>query len=223
MTPVTTRRYFTELQPYRGRLALIACGLLLCFASTLCAADDFFPKELVEFAPAHENPVFKAEGAGHWDVKIRERGWILKEDDGWHLWYTGYDGTRAGQKMLGYAKSADGIRWTTHPENPIYKDHWVEDMMIVKHDGTYYMFAEGVGDQAHLLTSKNKLQWTRVGPLEIHKTDGSVVAAPYGTPAAWFENGTWYLFYEKNDLGIWLATSTDLKVWKNVQDEPVLN
>lgn len=208
---------------FRNLTIRILVALVCWNVATIALADDLFPKELVQFAPASGNPVFKAQGPGHWDVKIRERGWIMREDDGWHLWYTGYDGTRAGQKMLGYAKSADGIRWTPHPENPIYKEHWVEDMMIVKHDGTYYMFAEGVGDQAHLLISKNKLQWTRVGPLDVRKTDGSVVAAPYGTPAAWFENGTWYLFYEKNDLGIWLATSKDLKVWKNVQDEPVLN
>ena len=36
------------------------------------------------------------------------------------------------------------------------------------------------------------------------------------------ENGIWYLFYERDDSGIWLATSKDLKTWTNVQDEPVL-
>ncbi len=45
---------------------------------------------------------------------------------------------------------------------------------------------------------------------------------PYGTPTAWFENGTWYLFYERGDRGVWLATSKDRKVWTNVQDDPVI-
>jgi sucrose-6-phosphate hydrolase SacC (GH32 family) len=36
------------------------------------------------------------------------------------------------------------------------------------------------------------------------------------------EGGVWHLFYERNDLGIWHATSTDLRVWRNVQDEPVI-
>ena len=44
----------------------------------------------------------------------------------------------------------------------------------------------------------------------------------YGTPTAWFENGTWYLFYERGDQGGWLATSRDLKTWTNVKDDPVL-
>jgi hypothetical protein len=96
-------------------------------------------------------------------------------------------------------------------------------MMVVKHDGTYYMFAEGKHDIAQLLTSKDGIQWTLIGPLDIRLTDGQPIPpGPRGTPTAYFENGTWYLFYERRDLGIWLATSKDMKVWTNVDDEPVL-
>ena len=42
------------------------------------------------------------------------------------------------------------------------------------------------------------------------------------TPVGYFENGKWYLFYERRDLGVWLATSTDMKVWTNVSDEPII-
>ena len=46
--------------------------------------------------------------------------------------------------------------------------------------------------------------------------------SPTDTPTIWKENNKWYLFYERDDLGIWLATSTDCKKWTNLQDEPVL-
>jgi hypothetical protein len=36
-------------------------------------------------------------------------------------------------------------------------------------------------------------------------------------------DGVWHLFYERRDAGIWLATSTDLKVWRNVSDDPVIH
>ena len=36
------------------------------------------------------------------------------------------------------------------------------------------------------------------------------------------ENGKWYLFYERNDEGIWLAESKDHVTWTNVQDDPVI-
>lgn len=182
-----------------------------------------FPAELVCFKPAKCNPVFTAQGEGHWDVKIRERGWIMRENNQYRMWYTGYDGTREGQKMLGYASSSDGLKWTPSPGNPIYRENWVEDMMIVKQNGTYYMFAEGEEDQAHLLSSKDGLKWNRIGPLDIRRTDGRPIPpGPRGTPVAWFENGTWYLFYERYDQGIWLATSRDMKVWTNLQDEPIM-
>jgi hypothetical protein len=96
-------------------------------------------------------------------------------------------------------------------------------MMVVKHDGKYWMFAEGKDDLAHLLVSNDGLAWKRIGLLDIRKKDGTPIPpGPYGTPTAWYENGQWYLFYERMDKGIWLAVSRDMKVWTHVQDEPVL-
>ena len=54
------------------------------------------------------------------------------------------------------------------------------------------------------------------------KNGEPIEPGPYGTPTAWVENNVWYLFYERRDLGIWLATSKDLQTWTNVQDEPVI-
>lgn len=182
-----------------------------------------FPPELTQFAPYADNPVFTAGGEGKWDVKIRERGWIIRDGDRWRMWYTGYDGTRPGLKMLGLATSTDGLNWKPDPRNPIYRQHWCEDMMVVKEGDTYYMFAEGADDVAQLLTSPDGVAWTRVGPLDIRTVDGKPLSAgPYGTPTALRKGETWYLFYERMDRGIWLATSPDMKVWCNVQDEPVL-
>jgi predicted GH43/DUF377 family glycosyl hydrolase len=182
-----------------------------------------FPPELVKFVPYQKEPVFQAGAKGAWDEKIRERGWIMREDGLWKLYYTGYTTDKNAILHLGYATSPDGIHWTRDPKNPIYSKHWVEDMMIVKHDGKYYMFAEGYRDRAQLFVSKDGLEWTRVGQLDIRKKDGTPIPdGPYGTPTAWIENGTWYLFYEREDRGIWLATSKDTRVWANLQDEPVL-
>src|SRR4029077_16638910 len=61
-------------------------------SATSDAATRDFPPELVNWKAYPENPIFTAEGPGHWDVKIRERGWILREGDAWQLWFTGYDG-----------------------------------------------------------------------------------------------------------------------------------
>ena len=187
------------------------------------AAEPQFPDALVRFQPYRDNPVFTAAGEGHWDQRIRERGWVLQEGNRWRLWYTGYDGTRSGQKMLGLATSADGLHWKRHAANPLYQEHWVEDVQVVKHGDRYYMFAEGRDDQAQLLESRDGIDWRRVGPLDVRLKNGEPLPpGPYGTPTAVFEDGRWFLFYERSDTAIWLATSKDMRVWRNVQDEPVL-
>jgi hypothetical protein len=215
--------------PFRRWLRASALALavidLVGAAAPIRGGDESaeFPPEITRFAPAPENPVFTAGGPGHWDVKIRERGWILREGTSWDLFYTGYDGTREGIKRLGHATSSDGLKWTRDPGNPIYGEHWVEDMMVVKHGDTYYMFAEGLDDHAQMLTSNDKIHWTWSGFLDIRKANGDPIApGPFGTPTAWFENGRWLLLYERYDSGVWLAQSTDLKTFTNSQDAPVL-
>lgn len=211
---------------FTSHFQLFAC---LCVLASLrqSHAEDF-PPELTQFAASTANPVFIARGEGHWDAKIRERGWILfdpkakPDQPAWRMWYTGYDGTREGVKLPGYATSTDGLAWKRR-DQPVYSEGWVEDMMIVPHDGMLYMFAEGLGDQSQLLKSKDGIRWDLVGTLDVRKTNGErIEPGPFGTPTGFYEDGTWYLFYERRDAGIWLATSRDMKIWRNAQDEPVI-
>jgi beta-1,2-mannobiose phosphorylase / 1,2-beta-oligomannan phosphorylase len=181
-----------------------------------------FPGEMVEFIPNTSNPVFEGTGKNTWDRQIRERGYILFEDGIYKLWYTGYNGPESVSKYLGYATSNDGITWTRYSEKPIFSDKWTEDMFVIKNEGIYYMYAEGENDIAHLLVSDDGINWNEQGDLVIRKVNGESIPGPYGTPTAWIENGKWYLFYERNDEGIWLARSTDHKNWTNILDEPVI-
>lgn len=202
--------------------------LLIALASPFLARaveppTDKAPWPLVSWTPAAENPVFAGTGRETWDRKIRERGFILVVDGVYHLWYTGYPADKPPLMLLGHATSPDGVHWSRDPQNPLVKDSWVEDVCVVHHDDRFFMFAEGKNDIAHMLTSPDGVQWTDLGRLDIRTTQGEPIRpGPYGTPTAWFENGVWHLFYERGDQGIWLAKSTDLKVWTNVQEDPVL-
>ena len=211
--------------PVTVLLALLAARVPTARSQDAAPQDPVFPRALVEFKPDRNNPVFRGAGPGHWDALIRERGWILREGDKYRMWYTGYRDRRGGKMALGLATSTDGIHWKRHSEKPIYDQHWVEDMIVVPHDGMYYMFAEGRHDRAQLLRSKDGVTWQRVGTLDIRLADGRPIPpGPFGTPTAWYDakQKTWYLMYERRDEGIWLATSRDMKVWTNVQDDPVM-
>jgi hypothetical protein len=158
-----------------------------------------FPPELVHWSPRAGNPVFTASGPGNWDAKIRERGWILRDGDRYHLWYTGYNGERESIKQLGHATSPDGLRWTRSHNNPLSGEHWVEDMMVVKCAGMFYMFAESdQNDFSVMLTSCDGNQWDWQGRLDVRMADGKTpVPEAVGTPTIWIERGKWYLFYER--------------------------
>lgn len=210
----------------------ISWVLFAAFASAWAIAEPppephevAYPRELVDWTPLAGNPVFTGAGPGHWDGAIRERGWILREGDEYRLWYTGYGGTREGSKHLGYATSHDGLKWTRSPSNPLCPGRWIEDVMVVRDGSTYYMFAEGPRpSEVQLLTSPDGVAWTVVGVLDIRTTAGRRVERPFGTPTVWLEDGRWYLFYERADRGVWLATTHDPRSlrWTNVLDGPVL-
>ena len=182
-----------------------------------------FPDEMVSFIPYQGNPVFSGTDTNSWDRTIRERGFILMENGKFKLWYTGYNKVDADPKSLGYATSDDGIKWTRHQLNPVFSEKWTEDVFVMKVDEKYYMYAEGRNDIAHLLISDDGIKWKEQGDLTIRKVTGDTIPGPYGTPNVFIENDMWYLFYERNDEGIWLAKSDDHINWKNIQDEPVLN
>jgi beta-1,2-mannobiose phosphorylase / 1,2-beta-oligomannan phosphorylase len=188
----------------------------------ITASSSEFPKEMVGFVPYEHNPLFSGTNSGTWDKHIRERGFILHEDGIYKMWFTGYSGGDNDPKSLGYATSDDGLKWIRYPANPIFSQKWTEDMFVLRNGSDYCMYAEGKNDVAHLLTSPDGINWNEQGDLVILTTGGDTIPGPYGTPSVLIENGKWYLFYERDDLAIWIATSEDKKTWTNIQDEPVL-
>jgi sucrose-6-phosphate hydrolase SacC (GH32 family) len=192
----------------------------IAFASCRNGEISGFAKTMVEFHPYENNPLFSGTGSDTWDEQIRERGFILHEGDLYRMWYTGYKDN--GIKYLGYATSRDGIKWERYPGNPIFDAKWTEDVFVMKDGEKYFMYAEGTDDVAHLLTSGDGIKWYEQGDLIIISAKGDTIPGPYGTPSIIVKNGKWYLLYERNDEGIWIATSVDGKTWINVRDEPVI-
>jgi len=89
------------------------------------ADDDRFPPELVHFEPYQGNPIFAGTGKDTWDRTIRERGYLLREGDTWHFWYT-----------TNVAVSEDLIHWTKYGKNPIIPTDHSSGTLV--HDGHQY-------------------------------------------------------------------------------------
>jgi hypothetical protein len=159
-----------------------------------CVDQSTFPDELVRFKPTPVNPVFTAGGEGNWDVMIRERGWILKTGDLWRMWFTGFDGTRAGLKMLGYATSTDMKVWTNVSDDPMlepgpdpHDGQYVALNQIIKRDGRYYAYYHGRGRESpfdkwctNVATSTDLRHWQKypanpLQPVGQNKSSGIVV------------------------------------------------
>lgn len=192
--------------------------------------------------PLREEPVFRGEPQA-WDASIRERGWILYDEGQFKLWYTGYDGQRSSIKRIGLATSPDGLSWQRTSKTPLIPDQWVEDVMVTRHRGRYWMLAEGQDDIAQGYCSTDGVTWKHLGALDIRQTDGQpITSGPRGTPTLLIDGDDWYLLYERRDAGIWLAKartealetgSTETKSaeidqreslprWHNVQDQPII-
>jgi beta-1,2-mannobiose phosphorylase / 1,2-beta-oligomannan phosphorylase len=164
-----------------------------------------------------------APGRVAWDNRLRERGWIDRDGDLWRMWYTGYDGTKTGIRRLGLALSTDGYSWTRAESQPLLPELWVEDVCVLRREGFFEMVAEGAGDRAQRLLSRDGRRWDLLGTLDVRRVDGRPIEdGPFGTPVLWYEGPVAHLFYERRDLGIWLARSNDGKVWTNVSDTPVI-
>lgn len=212
-----------------SKVQVIRSGLMIgLFLFTNCGirqagdVNEMFPPAVAAFTAYSDGPLFSGTDSSTWDKHIRERGFILYDEGIYKMWYTGYNPDSSAVKSLGYAISVDGIKWERYAAHPVYNEKWTEDVFVLKDGGTYYMFAEGDGDVAHLLTSPDGIHWESEGELTIFSTEGAAIPAPYGTPTVFVKDGTWHLFYERIDSAIWVARSVDKLNWHNVQDEPVL-
>ena len=128
---------------------------------------------------------------------------------------------------LGYATSDDGVRWTKYAGNPIFRDRWTEDPCVVKHDDTYYMYAEDeTADRTviHLLTSRDRVNWKSQGTVLPRREGVAWEARAVGTPVVWRESEKkWSMLYDAWPPGLTaIATSEDGKHWSRSDQNQLL-
>jgi predicted GH43/DUF377 family glycosyl hydrolase len=115
---------------------------------------------------------------------------------------------------IGYAVSADGLRWN-RLQQPVLVPHQgrddyrgVEDPRITPLDGSFYMTYTAYGAHSFfpmIARSENLIQWTDIGPLERAENKDHVLFPE--------KIGGRYVILHRRPRYIWIAASDDLLHW----------
>lgn len=180
-----------------------------------------------------DRPIISPRGDG-WESAGTFNPSVILHDGKIVMLYRAQDKT--GTSRLGYAESADGIRFTRHsepvlsPEKDYEKDGGVEDPRLVQFADTYYLTYTGYNKkdaQLCLATSKDLIHWQRQGViLPAYKGNWNVRWTKSGAIVPEKIAGKYWMYFlgttaDKNDQ-MGLASSTDLLHWTDATPSPVL-
>lgn len=169
---------------------------------------------------------------------------VLKDGKEYKCWYTGWNGdiehTGDGISVkknfrIGYASSADGLRWTKSRGNAeagavlstgipeAHDGYGVEDPYVIKENNGYrmwYVAWNGKIRQVHYATSTDGISWTKKGSV-LHA--GSFNEVETQNPVIFKRAGQYELWYQgkyesSKHTHIGRAISTDGISWKKLND-----
>jgi beta-1,2-mannobiose phosphorylase / 1,2-beta-oligomannan phosphorylase len=175
-----------------------------------------------------------------------ETGWeedvnrpvVLKNDKGYHMWYTGQ---AKAHSSIGYAISADGVTWKRQSEHPVLapQDPWEKVAVMCPHVNweattrVFRMWYSG-GDQYEpdaigYATSSDGVHWSRHATNPIFQADPSKEWEKHKVTACQVvQHGGWHLmfyigFRDIDHAQIGLARSRDGIIhWQRHPENPII-
>lgn len=166
-----------------------------------------FSADGIEWSRKSERPVLAPEEK--WEKAATMCPHVMWDQTAqlYRMWYSG--GDQYEPDAIGYATSADGLKWTKHPANPVFKPdascawekHKVTAAQVEKRGDWHYMFYIGFRDVDHaqigLARSKDGITgWQRHPQNPIirpgkNQWDHDACYKPY----AIFDGAKWLLWY----------------------------
>jgi|GEM_PF-2410040 len=176
------------------------------------------------------NPVLTIGSNGAWDDNMVLDPCVLKDAEGYKMWYAGEDGST---QRIGYATSSDGISWTKYANNPVltlgannnWDDVHVTIPCVLNMSGTYRMWYSGYSGQnwgiGHATSSDGK-SWTKYASNPVLSPTGGGWESHDVLSSCVVHNGTAYLMWYTG-----ATSSTVLKFglaegWNTAPDAPTL-
>lgn len=170
-------------------------------------------------------PVLTPGSAGSWDELQLTTPRVRKTDDGYVMYYSGFDssGLRSGQ--IGMATSPDGITWTKYDDpsttdapyaesDPVFiptdEGFFVHQPNVVQAEGGWVMVyrqADGAGNmQLYSALSEDGVQWERTSDTPIWTKDVIPNTRGFWFTDLVYHDDTYYLYIEAG------SSSTDIYV-----------
>ncbi len=174
-----------------------------------------------------QRPVLSADAA--WEkvaVMCPHVAWEEERGE-FRMWYSGGDPYEPD--AIGLATSRDGLHWTKHPDNPVFRSdprlawerHKVTAAQVVRRDGWYYLFYIGFRDVDHaqigLARSRDGIGgWQRLpaNPI-VRPGEGRWDHDACYKPFAIFDGQRWLLWYngrhgDREQIGLAIHDGEDL-------------
>jgi len=174
---------------------------------------------------------------GTWDEKLVVWPMVIREDEAYKMWYTGWQDDNPG--AIGYATSPDGVNWTKYHSNPVMTAGTAAWEAGGPHNG-YVMAVPGGGykmwytgydvnytiGKIGYATSADGIIWTKadsVNPVLTTGSSGCWDDAELWVPCVLFINNTYHMWYSGmqaswNPRQTGWATSADGIQWTKYND-----
>jgi hypothetical protein len=156
-----------------------------------------------------ENPVV---GKSHADPLSLNYPWVLRESDGWRMWYGSvqkWGGPNGFEMVVRMARSADGVHWSPEPQptfSPEFPGEYGMARFCVLHGSDKYQLwysSRGDGFKIYYGESSDGFNWQRA-PYEPVLSPGSDAWESEITcyPAVFDLKGNRYMLYNGNAYGL---------------------
>jgi len=159
-----------------------------------------------------QSPLIYPNPLHEWECKNVFNAAVTQHNGLFHMHYRAQGNDYVSR--IGYAVSADGLRWN-RLQDPVLVPHMgtedyrgVEDPRVTLLDGVFYMTYTAYGANGNfpmIARSENLITWTDIGPLE-HSESKDHVLFPE-------KIGGRYAILHRRRPNIWMAFSDDLVHW----------
>jgi predicted GH43/DUF377 family glycosyl hydrolase len=155
------------------------------------------------------DPILEIGAAGSWDAAGHSWPSVVKTDDGYQMFFTGFDKSRAsgGIGAIGLATSTDGVTWTKRDEPVLTAEaEWEGGSLdrpraVVTPDGLLMVYAGRDLTDRGLAQSSDGVSWERQGDAPVLTDADLVVAYNCWDAALVYRDGTLTYYLEIGGTG----------------------